>query len=162
MRLSADTFDLEAAEVGQGLVPLAVGGLSPAEQLLEGIGSGGIGEIGGAQGIVAGILGGYERAVELILDPGETALVPGGLDDGIYQGGFDGTLGSELGIKLRGEVGEELGIFSGDDERGGVGSMLQSIEAGSGLALSGAGAGGFLRIQAIGGDLCGRCHTTTR
>jgi hypothetical protein len=36
--------------------------------------------------------------------------------------------------------------------------MFQGIEAGRSLALDGAGAAGFLRVSAVGGNLCGACH----
>ena len=50
------------------------------------------------------------------------------------------------------------GVFAGDDDGGGIDSVLQGVEAGGGLALDGAGSGGLLGIGPIGGDLSGGCH----
>jgi hypothetical protein len=62
-----------------------------------------------------------------------------------------------LGAVLVSVIGSECivfgGVFAGDDDGGGVDAMFQGVEAGGGLALDGAGAGGLLRIGAIGGLL---------
>ena len=50
------------------------------------------------------------------------------------------------------------GIFAGEDEGFGVEAVFESVEAGSGLALGGAGSGRFERVGAIGGDLSWGCH----
>ena len=50
------------------------------------------------------------------------------------------------------------GVFAGDDDGGGIDAVFQGIEAGSGLALDGAGSGGLQRVGAIGGDLGWCCH----
>ena len=50
------------------------------------------------------------------------------------------------------------GVFAGDDEGGGVEAVFESVEAGGGLALGGAGSGGLLRVGAICVNLSWGCH----
>ena len=62
------------------------------------------------------------------------------------------------------------GIFSRQDDGSGVDGGLQGTEAGAGLALGGAGAGGFPRVEAVGpggrsgvfrpGGRCQECSAT--
>ena len=49
--------------------------------------------------------------------------------------------------------------MTGDDGGLSIHAVLQGIEAGSGPALDGTGAGGFLRVEAIREDLRIGCHT---
>ena len=85
-------------------------------------------------------------------------LEPGGADDGLDQLGFDRALGFVLAVEVCGELGELGGVFTGDDEGGGVQSVLHGVEAGHGLAFDGGGAGGVLGVHPV--DACGGCHTT--
>ena len=58
--------------------------------------------------------------------------------------------GLELGEVAVGE-GLELGrVFAGDDDGLGVDAGGHVVQAGAGLAFGGAGAGGFLRVLAVG------------
>jgi hypothetical protein len=51
-------------------------------------------------------------------------------------------------------MGDLLEVFEADDGEGGCSeTMFAEILSGAGLALRGTGAGGFLRIQTIGGEL---------
>ncbi len=88
-------------------------------------------------------------------------LGPVGGDDFFNKEGFLGSDGLELVVVSVGEFGEIGFVFTGDDEGFGGSGMLESIETRRGLALGGAGAGGFLRIEPIGGDLCKSSHDST-
>jgi hypothetical protein len=65
--------------------------------------------------------------------------------------------GVELGVVFGGELREGFGIFAADDVGLGVNARFQGVQASSGFAGVGAGAGGFLRIQTIRRDLFFRC-----
>jgi hypothetical protein len=96
--------------------------------------------------------------VEVGLDALHAALLPIGTEHGIDVEGFGGGLGAVLVEVVGGQSVVIGGVFAGDDDGGGVDAVLQGVEAGSGLALDGAGSGGLLRVGAIGRDLCGGCH----
>ena len=95
--------------------------------------------------------------VELGFEADVAVLEPGGADDGFDELGFERSLRRVLAVKVFGELGEFGGVFAGDDAGGGVQSMLHGVEAGHGLALDGAGAGGVLGVHFVD---CGGCHTT--
>ncbi len=57
-----------------------------------------------------------------------------------------------------GEGLEFGGVFAADDLRFGVKAGFNGVEAGDGLALDGAWAGGVLRVEAIGLDLLNGGH----
>ena len=145
-----------AAEFGIGAVPGAFEGGDLALDADEEFGGGGLGEEYGGEG-VAGRFG-EDGVVEIGLDALEAALLPIGAEHGIDVEGFGGGLGAVLVVVVGGEGVVIGGVFAGDDDGGGVDAVLQGVEAGGGLALDGAGSGGFLRVGAIGGDLSGGCH----
>ena len=72
--------------------------------------------------------------------------------------GLGGGFGAEVAVVGGGEGVVVGGIFAGDDDGGGIDSVLQGVEAGGGLALDGAGSGGLLRVGAICVDLGRGCH----
>jgi hypothetical protein len=47
------------------------------------------------------------------------------------------------------------GVFAGENDGSGVGSVFERVEAGRGLTLDGSGASGLLRICAVREDLGG-------
>ena len=95
----------------------------------------------------------HEVLPELGFDGAEAALEPFGMDQGIDQGADFGGVGEETLVVLGGEGIEDGGVFAADDLGLGVNAGLQGIEAGDGLALDGAWAGGFLGVATIGLDL---------
>ena len=60
----------------------------------------------------------------------------------------------EFEAEGRGEGLEFGGVFVADDLGFGVDAGFQGVERGDGLAFGGSGAGGFLRVQPVGVDLC--------
>src|ERR1039458_3433319 len=89
-------------------------------------------------------------------DAEEGHLAEGDALDGEDFLGVDGTVGVE-GILA--EVVEGLEVFEADDGEGGAGeAVLAGVESGLGFAGGGAGAGGFLRVAAVGGDLLVGSH----
>ena len=96
-------------------------------------------------------------SIELGFDADVAVAEPGGADEDFDELGFDRSLGGVLAMEIFGELGEFGGVFAGDDEGGGVQSVLHGVEAGDGLALDGAGAGGVLGVDFVD---CGGCHTT--
>src|SRR5204863_4071068 len=88
------------------------------------------------------------------------ALLPVGADHGVDVKGFGGRGGMELAAVFGDEGVVFGGVFAGDDDGLRVESMLQSVEAGGGLALGGAGSGGHLRVGAIGCGLCWSSHSS--
>src|ERR1035437_1106546 len=145
-----------AAEFGIGAVPGAFEGGDLSLHADEEFGGGGLGKEYGGEG-VAGWFG-EDRVEEIGLDAPQAALLPIGAEHGIDVEGFGGGLGTELAVVVGGKGVVIGGIFAGDDDGGGVQSVLQGVEAGDGLALDGAGSGGLLRVGAIGGDLSGGSH----
>src|SRR5437763_192362 len=88
---------------------------------------------------------------------GRVETVAWGLGERSQVEGGRGTEEVEVAV-VGGEGVVGGGVFTGDDDGGGVDAVLQGVEAGGGLALDGAGSGGLLRVGAIGGDLSGACH----
>ena len=52
------------------------------------------------------------------------------------------------------------GFFAADELRLGVDAGFECVHGGAGLALGGAGSGGFLRVATIGRELFLGCHKT--
>ena len=53
---------------------------------------------------------------------------------------------------------ESGGVFAADEVRLGVDAGFQGVHGGDGLALGGAGAGGFSGVEAVGLGLFESCH----
>ena len=151
---------LEFTELVEGAIPLAAGGLAAAEDLLEGVGAFAIPEECRTDGVPGGLVQlGDEGVEDLGFQAAHAALGPIGGDDLLDEERLLGADGLELAVVGSGEFGEGGFVFAGDDE-GLCGScVLQSIEAGDGLAFGGAGTGRLLRVEAIGGDLGQGSHT---
>ena len=122
----------------------------------EEFGGGGFGEECGGERRAIGI--GKERAVKIGLDQLEAALLPIGAEHGLDVEGFGGGLGAEVAMVVGGERVVCGGIFAGNDDGSSVDAVFKGVEAGSGLALGGAGSGRFLGVGAICGDLSWSSH----
>ena len=96
--------------------------------------------------------------MEIGLNGQEATLLPVGAQHGLDVEDFRGGLGTELAVVVGGEGVVVGGIFAGYDEGGGVDAVFECVEAGGGLALDGAGSGGFLRVGLIGRDLSWGSH----
>jgi hypothetical protein len=147
-RLRLEAFGLEAPQVHEGLALQAAGVIDAALEaglgnvrVIEGLADGTVGA-----GVV-GVFDGVDH--ELGIDSVEAAEAPGVADDVIDQEAFDFGLGLATLVEPCGEGGEIGGILAGDDGRPGIDSRLQSVHAGGGLTLGGAGAGGKLRVTAV-------------
>jgi hypothetical protein len=83
----------------------------------------------------------------------ETAEQPLGIDEDIDEGSLGGGLGLVVEEVLSRQGVEGRWVLATDDLRLGVDARFQGILGGGGLALSGAGTGRFLGVQAVGLDL---------
>src|ERR1035441_9102348 len=89
-------------------------------------------------------------------DAEEGHLAEGDALDGEDFLGVDGAVGVE-GVLA--EVVEGLEVFEADDGEGGAGeAVFAGVESGLSFARGGTGAGGFLRVDAVGGELFVRGH----
>jgi len=141
----------EAVEFLDGAVEIALEGIEAALEAVEGtvVAIEGAAEGGGAVAVVVIV-------DEVVPDAGfgaaEAAENPLGMDGDVEEGVFDGGSREVAGGEGFGEV-LEIGLaFAGDDLGLGVEAGLGVVEGGGGFARGGAGAGGFLRIAAIGFD----------
>jgi hypothetical protein len=95
---------------------------------------------------------------EVGLDTEEAAQEPFGPDEGIHLE----TLVGREGLEARGifvlEGAEIVPILAKDELGFGVEPGLEGVLGGDGLAFRGAGAGGFLRVEAVGLNLTLRRH----
>jgi hypothetical protein len=139
---------LEAGEgIEGGLVALGEGGIVPV---------GGILEFGAGEVFVEA----FDLVVpELGFDAAEASLSPLGEDEGVDERELVGAGGVVMEEEGGGEGFELLGIFAGDDDGPGVNAGFEGVEGGAGFAFGGGGARGFLRIEAIGVDLCFGRHS---
>lgn len=114
-----------------------------------------LGEIGRSED--AGLGGAYHGSVEAVGEEAgfESGHAQHGLlgeDDALDGEEFLGVDGLVGGDGVRAEVGDDFGVFEGDDgEAIGVEGVLAGILRGTGFAFGGAGAGGTVGIGAIGG-----------
>ena len=131
---------------------VALGGVDAALETIERA-------LGADVGVAFGVLrvqpvGGFHLVLEdLDLDAAETAEKPFVGDEGIDQVAGFGSGGAEAVVIFGGEGLEGLGLFAGEGLGFGVDAGFQGILGRSGLALDGAGAGGFLRVAAVGFQL---------
>ena len=88
----------------------------------------------------------------------EAAEGPLGIDEDVDEGALGGGLGLVVEEVLGGQGVEGGGVFATDDLGFGVDAGFQGILGRGGLALSGAGTGRFLGVQAVGLDLFFSCH----
>src|SRR5471032_390412 len=152
LRLGLGPSGLEALQILDGLALQSAGVIDAALEAglggrteVEGLAGGGVG---------AGVIGVLHHVdQDLGIDSVEAAEEPGGADDVVDQGALDDGLRLAILVEPFGEGGESGGILAGDDARFSVNSGLESIHAGSGLALGGAWAGGVLGVATITFDL---------
>jgi hypothetical protein len=71
---------------------------------------------------------------------------------------LDGGLRVELAVVVGSEGFVFGGVFARDDDGSGVHAMSEGVEAGGGFAFGGAGAGRFLGVETIRGDLSSSGH----
>jgi hypothetical protein len=142
---------VEAVEFLEGAVEIALEGIEAALETGEGpvVAIEGAAEAGGVGAVVVIV-------DEVIPDAGfgaaEAAENPLGMDGDVEEGLGDGGVGEVAGGEVGGEV-LEIGLAFADDDLGfGVQAGLGVVEGGGGFARGGAGAGGLLRIAAIGFD----------
>ena len=137
-------FGLEAAELLEGVVVVALGGVDAALETGELVGV--LGE-DVAEGDVVDV---DDALPELGLDGAEAAEEPLAVDEGVDEHALLGGGGAEAAVIFAGEFLEGGGDFAADELSLGVDAGLESVHGGAGLALGGAGSGGFLCVEAIG------------
>ena len=136
----------------EGAMVRALDGVDAALETFEGVAVALVG-LGCLEALLLPEKTGDVELEELGFEGAEAALHPLGGDQGIDQGADFGSGGLVAVMVLSSEERESRGIFAGDDLGLGVNAGLQSIEADSGPALSGAWTCGFLCIEPIGLDL---------
>jgi hypothetical protein len=113
-----------ATQFGEGAEEAALSGFAAAEDAVERLASGGVLAVDNSERVLRGKRTGRARsgvlfelkAEELGLNAREAATVPIGLDQGVDEVSFEGTVGLELLIIFADELFELDGIFAGDDE----------------------------------------------
>ena len=154
-----DLFGLETLKLLEGVAVVAVGHIDAAleaGELVAGFAEGD-GEVD-----VEDSVGDVGEALlpELGFDAAEAAEEPFGIDEGVDEHALLGGGGMEAVVILVGEGFEAAGGFVLDDVGTGVDAGFESVHRGAGLALGGAGSGGFLRVEAIGCELFLGGHKT--
>jgi hypothetical protein len=96
----------------------------------------------------------------LALDSADAAEKPLAIDEGIDKHALFGCSGREALVVVVGEGFELRDGFAGDGLRLGIDAGFECVHGGSGLALDGAGSGGFLCVEAVGQELFLGCHKT--
>ena len=124
--LALDAFALDVGEGGEGMAPVALGGLPPTEDLVEDVAVGGIFDEGGAEGELSALGQGGNAGVEVgCLDAVAAALHPDGLNHGVDEVFLDDGGGGEFLHILAAESVEFGGVFAGDDEGFGGEAQLE-------------------------------------
>ena len=138
----------------EGVVVVALGGVDAALEAGEFVGV--LGEDAGEGGVV------YveDALVDLGLNGAEAAEEPVAIDEGVDEQALVGGGGAEAAVVFVDEFLEGGESFAADELSFGVDAGFEGIHGGAGLALGGAGAGGFLRVEAIGCELFLGCHKT--
>jgi hypothetical protein len=149
---------LEALELIEGAVVVALGRIDAALEASEGIAAAIEGLAEGAF-LVGREEGGHLVGPELGFDLAIAAEEPFGLDQGIDEKAVLGGFGAEAVVVIEGEGFEILGGLAGDDLGAGVDAGFESVETGDGLALGSAGAGGLEGVAAVRFDLTGGSHS---
>jgi len=129
----------------------AVGGVDAALETVEVIAAG-VADLGHLKPF-DGVVEAFEVVPpDLRFEGAEAALEPLGGDESVDQGAHFGSGGLEAVVVFGGEEGESRRVFAGDDLGLCVDAGFQGIEADCGLALGGAWASRFLRVEAVGLD----------
>ena len=149
----------EAAQLGKGALMFALAEsydlLAPREAAgLDG--EGGAGSDANHLAIVQDTVGGV--VPKRGFGAAQAAVAPFDVTERIDERSLGRVGGEILLVALGGEMGEILGGFVENDRGLGIDAELQGVEAGCGLALGGAWAGGFLCVKAAGCDLFLGCH----
>ena len=119
------------------------------------------GELAGALGedVAEGDVVDVDDALpQLGLDGAEAAEEPFAIDEGVDEHALLGGGGAEAAVIFAGEFLEGGGDFAADERGFGVDAGFEGVHGGAGLALGGAGSGGFLCVSAIGCELFLGCH----
>ena len=90
---------------------------------------------------------------ELSLDGAAAAEEPFAIDEAVDEEALDGAVGTEAAVILGGEFVEGGLVFAADELGLGIDTGFERVPGGAGLALVGARAGRFLRVEAIGVNL---------
>jgi hypothetical protein len=149
---------LEQQQLLEGAVVAALGGIEAAMEAGQGVraedeGPAGRDKIFLGAPLMHGVL------PELGLGFAEAAELPLGGYHGIDEEALLGSGGLKAVIMLDGEGFEDVRDLAGDEVGVSVNAGFEGIEAGNGLALFGAGAGGVLRVAAIRLNLTDSSHT---
>ena len=147
-------FGLEELEFLESVAVVTVGGVDAALEAGEAVG---VQAEGRRQAQVVDLLRAF--VPEVGFADAEAAEEPFGIDEGIDEHALLRSGGKEAIMVLRFESFEVGLEFAADDLRFGVDAGFEGIHGGAGLALRGAGSGGFLRVEAIGVDLFFGWHT---
>ena len=137
-------FGLEAAELVEGIMVVALGGIDAALEAGEFVGL--LGE-DLAEGDVVDV---DDALPELGLDDAETAEEPLAIDEGIDEHGPLGGGGAEAVVIFADEFLEVGPDFAANELGFGVDAGFEGIHGGVGLAVIGAGSGRFFRVETIG------------
>jgi len=150
-------FGLEAFEVVQGAVEGALGRIDAALEerkvfaAADKVQALAIGVV--AHAVVSAMVVPDFGVGERIAPKQPVGVDEGGDEEGLFGGGRFPA--EEVSV---GEGTEFRGVFAFDDLGSGVEAGLERVGTGGGLAFSGAWTGGFLRVEAVGGDLPGGAH----
>ena len=147
-------FGLQPLEQPEGVVVMALGHIDAPLKAGEFVTLLGVGLREGDVEDVGGVL------PELGLDGAETAEELLTIDEGIDEHALLGGGGTEAAVIFGDELFECRGVFAADELRLGVDAGFECVHGGAGLALDGAGSGGFLRVETIGCELFFGCHKT--
>ena len=135
-------FSLETLKLVEGTTVVALGGVDAAL------------EAGEVVAVVAEGLseGDFEDRIlpHLALDSAEAAEEPFAIDEGIDEHALFGCGGTEALVVIVGELFELRDRFAGDSLGSGVDAGFKGVHGGVGLALDGAGSGGFFCVETIG------------
>jgi len=113
--------------------------------------------------LAVGVGDGAEALVILVIPEGsfrgiEAAKGPFAADEVVHEAAGLGGGGLIVGVIFAGELLEVGGVFAGDDDGLGVEAGFEGVHRGGGLARDGGGAGGFLGVATVGGELLFRRH----
>jgi len=143
---------LEEAEGFERAVVGALGGIDAALEAAEGVGAAAEGLAGRTVAFWGpGIL--HFAFEDFGIDPAKAAEQPLVVDEDVDEEAFLWGSGPETVAILGGEGFEGGGIFAADEVGFGVDARPESIHAGDGLALNGAGASGTQGVETIRRDL---------
>ena len=134
---------LEAFELGDGEIEVALGGVNEALEAADVVADGeeGLAELGLGVGLEE--VGDFVEP-DLGRDPGEAAEHPDGVDGTVEEVALSGGEGLIAEVVLAGEVLMVGEVFARDDLGLGVDAGFQGILGGAGFAFLGAGPGRFV------------------